>query len=114
MDNGWTDTAVAIHQAGGIRTSIEVTSDKKITTNDIITALPYGSKIYKVNLKGDTLLKALEWSVHDRIDENTTSHGGCFLQYSGIQVLKFRFNIFFFFNFFIMIKYVGNRLNLIK
>ncbi|XP_014218129.1 protein 5NUC [Copidosoma floridanum] len=83
---GWTDAPIAIYQAGGIRTSIVATNENKVSKDDVVTALPYGSRVLKVYVKAETLMEALEWSVHDRISQNETGHGGCFLQYSGIQV----------------------------
>ena len=51
-----------------------------------MTAFPFNNNLYKVTMNGTTLLKALEFSVHDRKSLATTRHGGCFLQVSGIQV----------------------------
>ena len=54
--------------------------------NDVLTAFPFGSKLFKVRVDTKTLRDMLEWSVNDRLTQNTTSHGGAFLQYSGLQV----------------------------
>ncbi|XP_058791716.1 protein 5NUC-like [Phymastichus coffea] len=85
-DRPWTDSAVAINQAGGIRASINLMNDGKVTVNDIITSFPFTTKVYKVQLPGRTLKSVLEWSVHDRINRSVSLHGGSFLQMSGLQV----------------------------
>ncbi|XP_001600210.1 protein 5NUC [Nasonia vitripennis] len=99
-EDGWTDAAIAIYQAGGIRTSVGATytdrvndsvlpdklSNKNVTMEMLLSAFPFGSNVVKVKLHAKKLREVLEWSVHDRLDQTTTKHGGAFLQYSGLQV----------------------------
>ncbi|KAJ8687357.1 hypothetical protein QAD02_023151 [Eretmocerus hayati] len=87
-ESDWTDAAIAVHQAGGIRGSIGSDNLNKVTLRDVRNALPFGEpNIFKVKVKGSTLHEALEWSVNDRISQNETAHGGAFLQMSGIRVI---------------------------
>lgn len=80
---GWTDAAIGIIQGGGVRASIEKTSDGKITKEDVQTVLPFESKVVVIEVTGAVLLASLEHSV----SRYTEGEGrGEFLQYSGLQV----------------------------
>ncbi|XP_023172544.2 protein 5NUC-like [Drosophila hydei] len=78
----WTDAAIALHHAGGIRSSIERKSDGIITLGDLITVFPFDNDIYVSRISGKTLRNALEHSVSSRFNESN----GAFLQVSGIHV----------------------------
>lgn len=57
----WTDAAIAIIQAGGIRTSLDIGN---ITVYDMTALLPFDSKTVTIQLTGAELREALEHSVH--------------------------------------------------
>lgn len=81
---GWTDTPIAFQQGGGIRTSINASSeDGKVTLGDLMSVLPFINTMVKMPLKGSDLLEVLEWSVYDY---NESERKGKFLQYSGLKV----------------------------
>ncbi|XP_029351663.1 5'-nucleotidase isoform X1 [Echeneis naucrates] len=78
----WNHVSACILNGGGIRTSIdEHTRNGSITMEDLISVLPFGGTFDLVDLKGSTLRKAFEHSVH-RYGQST----GEFLQVSGFQV----------------------------
>ncbi|XP_075233334.1 protein 5NUC-like [Lycorma delicatula] len=83
-EKGWTDAPISMISSGAIRKSVELEEDV-MTLGDIMTALPYNNEIYKIQIRGQDLLQALEWNV---AKYNTSHKGwsGCFLQISGMQV----------------------------
>ncbi|XP_008555623.2 protein 5NUC [Microplitis demolitor] len=85
--DGWTDAAVAIHNSGSVRTSINKSPDTPITVSDILAVLPFNNAVGKLNMTGKQIITMLEHSVHN-LEFNDTSnlHGG-FLHFSGLQVI---------------------------
>ncbi|XP_033148927.1 protein 5NUC-like isoform X2 [Drosophila busckii] len=79
----WTDAAIAIHQGGGIRGSIERKSDGMITHNDLLTVLPFANDLYVTRISGRTLWQALEHAAALRFKDSD----GAFLQMSGVRVV---------------------------
>lgn len=80
-----TDLSIALIVGGGIRASINAESNNgSITKGDAETVLPFGSKMEIMEVTGQTLLDALEHSVHRYTDGE--KHGE-FLQMSGIKVV---------------------------
>ncbi|XP_055005554.1 LOW QUALITY PROTEIN: 5'-nucleotidase [Boleophthalmus pectinirostris] len=81
-DLQWNHVSAALMNGGGVRNSIdEETRNGSITMEDLLSVLPFGGTIDLVSLKGSTLKKAFEHSVH-RYGQST----GEFLQVSGFQV----------------------------
>ncbi|KAK3522692.1 hypothetical protein QTP86_029695 [Hemibagrus guttatus] len=78
----WNHVSACILNGGGIRSPIDERSrNGSITMEDVISVLPFGGTFDLVQLKGSTLMKAFEHSVH--------RHGGStgeFLQVSGFQI----------------------------
>ncbi len=66
----------ALLNSGSIRIDDQISGD--ITPVDIFRALPFGGQIWKVNLRGDLLLKVLAYS-------EDAKGGGAYLQKSGIK-----------------------------
>nr|XP_032291580.1 protein 5NUC [Drosophila virilis] len=79
----WTDASIAIHQGGGIRSSIKRKSDDIITQSDLLTVLPFDNDLYVTRISGRTLRNALENSAAARNKHSD----GAFLQVSGIHVV---------------------------
>ncbi|KAM3871235.1 snake venom 5'-nucleotidase-like [Diretmus argenteus] len=78
----WNHVGLCMLNSGAIRTAIdERHRNGTITMEDIISVLPFGATFDLVQLKGSTVMKAFEHSVH-RYGRNT----GEFLQVSGIHV----------------------------
>lgn len=95
----WTKAAIGFVNSGGIRASIdETTQDGNITYADLITSQPFSNTVDIIELQGKHLLEALEFSVnssyanyrgngrHKRDLEAREFAGQAFLQMSGIQV----------------------------
>ncbi|XP_037914466.1 protein 5NUC-like isoform X3 [Hermetia illucens] len=78
----WSDTAIAFMQGGGIRTSIPKKEDGRITRSDLIEVLPYGNKLVKVQVTGQTIRDMLEKSA-----SKMGQYYGGFLQMSGVHVI---------------------------
>ncbi|EDW29319.1 GL18478 [Drosophila persimilis] len=78
----WTDAAIAIMNAGGIRSSIEKKFDGSITDSDILAVLPWENDLYISRLSGKTIRNALEHGAAARGKDSD----GPFLQVSGIHV----------------------------
>uniref|UniRef100_A0A1B0CVT4 5'-nucleotidase n=2 Tax=Lutzomyia longipalpis TaxID=7200 RepID=A0A1B0CVT4_LUTLO len=86
--NAWTDASVVLYQSGGIRAPIDPrTAAGSITRLELDNVLPFGNALYVVEVPGNVLRKALEYSVHRY---SNTSGWGEFPQVSG---LKIRFNV---------------------
>ncbi|KAL0276521.1 UNVERIFIED_CONTAM: hypothetical protein PYX00_004078 [Menopon gallinae] len=86
IGSGWARAPIALQQAGGIRTSIDVAKkDGFVTMEDVITTMPFSNTVGIYSIKGKYLLQALEWSV-SRYDPHYNIGRGEFLQYSGIRV----------------------------
>lgn len=63
--------------------------------SELESAYPFGDNLIMVDMDGRTLLKVLEHSIRDSLTENVTTHGGQFLQVSGLQVSRnFKKSIF--------------------
>ncbi|KAM4625869.1 snake venom 5'-nucleotidase-like [Polymixia lowei] len=78
----WNHVGLCMLNSGAIRTAIdEHYKNGTITMEDILSVLPFGGTFDLVQLKGSTLKKVFEHSVH-RYGSNT----GEFLQVSGIHV----------------------------
>ncbi|MFJ5714126.1 5'-nucleotidase C-terminal domain-containing protein [Neobacillus sp. NPDC093127] len=73
------DTLIAVQNGGGIRVTLPAGN---ITVADVFKVLPFGNSLGIMNLKGDELKAALEYSVKDA---PATAFGG-FLQVSGLKV----------------------------
>ncbi|XP_063227369.1 protein 5NUC-like [Bacillus rossius redtenbacheri] len=83
VGSGWTDSPIAIIQGGGIRNSIEKSTDAGMSRADVLSALPFDNPVIKVVLRGEHLLEMLEWSVYNY--DPSEAPGG-FLQLSGLRV----------------------------
>ncbi|CAG2062709.1 unnamed protein product, partial [Timema podura] len=83
-NGSWTYATIAIHNAGGFRSSIEETNYNEITFNDLVTCTPFLNTIDTLELQGRDLLQVLEKSVSNPF--NSTASGGFngkgFLQYA--------------------------------
>ncbi|KFB38840.1 AGAP003629-PA-like protein [Anopheles sinensis] len=80
-DAEWTDVAIGIWQAGGIRASLSVGS---ISRKDLNKVLPFGNLVAVTELTGTQLRQILEHSVH-RYDG--VSGYSEFLQLAGVHVV---------------------------
>lgn len=81
-DGEWNHVGAALMNGGGVRTSIdETTRNGSITMEDLLAVLPFGGTFDLLSLRGSTLKKVFEHSVH-RYGEST----GEFLQVSGFRV----------------------------
>ncbi|XP_077145899.1 5'-nucleotidase [Ranitomeya variabilis] len=79
----WNHVSMCIMNGGGVRASIdEKSSNGSITLEDLISVLPFGGTFDLIEIKGSTLKKAFEHSVH-RYGAST----GEFLQVGGIKVV---------------------------
>jgi 2',3'-cyclic-nucleotide 2'-phosphodiesterase (5'-nucleotidase family) len=72
---------VAITNGGGIRGNKQIAAGSKVTRRDILTELPFGNKTVLVQVKGATILAAVENGV-SQVDEGA----GRFPQVSGMVV----------------------------
>lgn len=79
-DGYWTDAAISFMNGGGVRANV---ADGNITHYDLMTVLPFDSRIVVVQLTGTEILTTLENAV--RRYSNTIGRGE-FFQYSGVQV----------------------------
>lgn len=79
--NYWTDTAIALINSGGIRTS---GSAGNLTAADLMMIMPFDEDVVSVALSGHELLQVLEHAVHRY---SYTIRRGEFLQMSGIRVV---------------------------
>uniref|UniRef100_A0A3B3DXX2 5'-nucleotidase n=1 Tax=Oryzias melastigma TaxID=30732 RepID=A0A3B3DXX2_ORYME len=81
-DSQWNHVSASIFNGGGIRTSIdEQTRNGSITTEDLISVLPFGGTFDLVELSGSTLKKVFEYSVR-----RYGQRAGEFLQVSGFHI----------------------------
>ncbi|XP_044145289.1 5'-nucleotidase [Bufo gargarizans] len=79
----WNHVSLCIMNGGGIRGSIdEKTSNGTITREDLLSVLPFGGTFDLIEIKGSTLEKAFEHSVH-----RYGASSGEFLQVGGIKVV---------------------------
>ncbi|XP_057320781.1 protein 5NUC-like [Microplitis mediator] len=85
--DGWTDAAVAIHNSGSVRTSINKSPNTPITVSDILAVLPFNNAIGKINMTGKQIITMLEHSVHSLEFNDTSNLNGGFLHFSGLQVV---------------------------
>ncbi|XP_035530589.1 snake venom 5'-nucleotidase-like [Morone saxatilis] len=81
-DLQWNHVGVCMLNSGAIRTAIdERYKNGSITMEEILTVLPFGGTFDLVQIKGSTVKKAFEHSIH-----RYGSMSGEFLQVSGIRV----------------------------
>ncbi|KAL5286863.1 hypothetical protein ACFFRR_008078 [Megaselia abdita] len=80
-NNSWTDSSIAFYNGGGIRSAIELQGP--LTSGNVMTGLPFQSRLYMVEVHGSTILKALEHSA----EVFTSSAAGGFLQMYGAKVV---------------------------
>ncbi|TKS86675.1 5'-nucleotidase [Collichthys lucidus] len=81
-DLPWNHVGICMLNSGAIRTAIdERYKNGSITMEEILTVLPFGGTFDLVQLKGSTVKKAFEHSIH-----RYGSMSGEFLQVSGIHV----------------------------
>ncbi|XP_077977085.1 snake venom 5'-nucleotidase-like isoform X2 [Glandiceps talaboti] len=83
---GWNDVTMAIMNAGGIKSSVEVSEDggaSDITIGDVLNIIPFRDTIDLIEITGETLVKVFEQAVSEIIYEDPS---GRFLQVSGIRV----------------------------
>ncbi|XP_023060990.1 5'-nucleotidase [Piliocolobus tephrosceles] len=78
----WNHVSMCILNGGGIRSPIDERNNGTITWENLAAVLPFGGTFDLVQLKGSTLKKAFEHSVH-RYGQST----GEFLQVGGIHVV---------------------------
>ncbi|KAM4866549.1 5'-nucleotidase [Thomomys bottae] len=78
----WNHVSMCILNGGGIRSPIDEQNNGTITWENLAAVLPFGGTFDLVQLKGSTLKKAFEHSVH-RYGQST----GEFLQVGGIHVV---------------------------
>ncbi|XP_040284657.1 5'-nucleotidase [Bufo bufo] len=79
----WNHVSLCIMNGGGIRGSIdEKTFNGSITREDLLSVLPFGGTFDLIEIKGSTLEKAFEHSVH-----RYGASSGEFLQVGGIKVV---------------------------
>ncbi|XP_073482993.1 5'-nucleotidase [Aquarana catesbeiana] len=79
----WNHVSLCIMNGGGIRSSIDERSNNgSITTEDLLSVLPFGGTFDLIEVKGSTLKNAFEHSVH-RYGAST----GEFLQVGGFRVV---------------------------
>lgn len=78
----WNHVSMCILNGGGIRSPIEEKNNGTITWENLAAVLPFGGTFDLVQIKGSTLKKAFEHSVH-RYGQST----GEFLQVGGIHVV---------------------------
>ncbi|XP_061063309.1 5'-nucleotidase isoform X1 [Eubalaena glacialis] len=78
----WNHVSMCILNGGGIRSPIDERNNGTITWETLAAVLPFGGTFDLVQLKGSTLKKAFEHSVH-RYGQST----GEFLQVGGIHVV---------------------------
>ncbi|XP_027459238.2 5'-nucleotidase [Zalophus californianus] len=78
----WNHVSMCILNGGAIRSPIDKRNNGTITWENLAAVLPFGETFDLIQLKGSTLKKAFEHSVH-RYGQST----GEFLQVGGIQVV---------------------------
>lgn len=78
----WNHVSMCILNSGGIRSPIDEKNNGTITWENLAAVLPFGGTFDLVQIKGSTLKKAFEHSVH-RYGQST----GEFLQVGGIHVV---------------------------
>lgn len=78
--DSWTDSAIAFYNGGGIRSPIEFMGS--IKAGNVLTGLPFQSRIIMVDVRGRTILNALEHSA----EIYTNKAAGGFLQMYGARV----------------------------
>lgn len=76
-DEGWTYACIAITNGGGIRTSLP---EGLVVFDDLFTTLPFSNTIDTFELRGEDVLKMLEFSAAAHRNYN-------FLQFSGMRVV---------------------------
>lgn len=81
-ETSWNHVSMCILNGGGIRSPIDERNNGTITWENLAAVLPFGGTFDLVQLKGSTLKKAFEHSVH-RHGQST----GEFLQVGGIHVV---------------------------
>ncbi|XP_021964441.1 snake venom 5'-nucleotidase [Folsomia candida] len=83
----WSDVTMAIMNGGGVRASIdEESKNGSISMDDILTVLPFSNTIDLIEIQGNHLREAFEFSVQD-YDPKGFHLAGKFLQVSGMRVV---------------------------
>ncbi|XP_078133383.1 snake venom 5'-nucleotidase-like [Sander vitreus] len=78
----WNHVGICVLNSGSVRTAInEHYKNGSITMEEILTVLPFGGTIDLIQIKGSTVKKAFEHSIH-----RYGSMSGEFLQVSGIHI----------------------------
>ncbi|KAJ6647255.1 Protein 5NUC, partial [Pseudolycoriella hygida] len=77
----WTDAAIAMLNSGGVRANIDAGN---VTHFEVLTALPFDSRLLVTSITGKDIITTLENSVRRYSD---TIGRGEFLQLSGLQVV---------------------------
>lgn len=75
----WTAAEIAINNVGGIRTSLEA---GPINYGDAVSVLPFENRLVLIEIRGDKILEALEYSVSDPNVESFRN----MLHYAGMRV----------------------------
>ncbi|CAG2172739.1 unnamed protein product [Oppiella nova] len=86
-DTGWTDVAICVTNSGGIRATIDAsTQDGNITLENLITTLPFSNNMIILEMSGQFVREMLEFSVAGH-DPHFKIPSGKFLQMSGLRVV---------------------------
>ncbi|RZF35278.1 hypothetical protein LSTR_LSTR010307 [Laodelphax striatellus] len=85
--SGWTEAPIAFIQGGGVRGTINATSNNgNITYGDIMEILPFENVLLRIHVYGKILKQIFEFAVH-RYEYTKVQQVGEFLSVSGIKVV---------------------------
>ncbi|XP_074040386.1 protein 5NUC isoform X2 [Leptinotarsa decemlineata] len=80
----WTEAPIGLINGGGIRTTIEPSSDSQdITRGELLAAIPFDNQVVTFKMNGSDLIRTLEIGARS----NGETSGGEFLQVSGLKVV---------------------------
>lgn len=79
-ENAWTEAEISMSNTGGIRTGLEAGI---INYAGAVSVLPFENRMVIIELRGDKVLEALEYSI---ADEDTSGGFRNFLHYTGMKV----------------------------
>ncbi|GFR73199.1 5'-nucleotidase [Elysia marginata] len=82
-DTYWSDVGIAMINSGGIRSSLEIGA---ISNGDVIQVQPFRNTVDIVELRGETVLKILEFGASQWTEVVENLYGG-FLQVSGMRIV---------------------------